>query len=50
MRSVSHLHQILVLLGILLQAQPPQEIILSSFNELIEDMEVSLAMALVYDA
>lgn len=48
--GLSHLHQILVLLCVLFQAQPPQQIILSSFNELIEDVEVPLAMALVYDA
>lgn len=47
---VSHLHQILVLLGVFLQPQSPQQVLLSSLDELIKDVEVPLAVALMHDA
>lgn len=43
----THLDQVLVLLSVPLQAQTPQQVLLPSFNQLIENVEVPLSMVLV---
>lgn len=45
--SDTHLDQILVLLGVPLQAQTSQQVLLPSLNQLIEDVEVPLPVVLV---
>lgn len=48
--SDTYFDQILVLLGVPLQAQAPQQVFLSSLNQLIEDVEVPLPVVLVNHA
>lgn len=43
----AYFDQILVLLGVPLQAQTPQQVFLSSLNQLIENVEVPLPVVLV---
>lgn len=41
------LHQVSVVLAVSLQAEPAEQIFLSSLHQLIEDVEVSLSVVLV---
>lgn len=50
MVSDTDLDQVLVLLGVPLQAQAPQQVLLSSLDQLIEDVEVPLPVVLVNHA
>lgn len=43
----THFDQVLVLLSVPLQTQAPQQVLLASFNQLIENVEVPLAVVLV---
>lgn len=45
--SRPYLDQVLVLLGVSLQAQSSQQVLLSSFDHLIENVEVPLPVVLV---
>lgn len=45
--SDTYFDQILVLLGVPLQAQASQQVLLSSLDQLIEDVEVPLPVVLV---
>lgn len=47
--SCPDLHEVLVLLGVPLQPESPEQILLTALNELIEDVEVPFSMALVHD-
>lgn len=49
--SLSHayLGEIVVMLGVSLQAQLVQEVVLSSLHKLVEDVEVSLPVILMHD-
>lgn len=40
----------MILLGALFQAQPPQQVLLPSFQQLVENVEVSLPMILMHDS
>lgn len=40
----------MILLGVLLKAQPPQQILLPSFQQLVEDVEVPLTVVLVHNS
>lgn len=46
----SYFDQVLVLLGVPLQAQAPQQVLLPSLDQLVEDVEVPLAVVLVHHA
>lgn len=43
------LHKVLVLLCVPLQAESPEQVLLATLNELIEDVEVSFSVALVHN-
>lgn len=45
--SLTYLHQVTVVLAVPLQAEPAEQIFLSSLHQLVEDMEVSLSVVLV---
>lgn len=40
----------MILLWVLLKAQPPQQILLPSFQQLVEDVEVPLTVVLVHNS
>lgn len=40
----------MILLWVLLEAQPPQQVLLPSFQQLVEDVEVPLAVVLVHNS
>lgn len=47
--SYAYLGEIVVMLGVSLQAQLVQEVVLSSLHKLVEDVEVSLPVILMHD-
>jgi len=46
----THLGEVVVTLAASLQAQPAQELLLSSLHQLVEDVEVSLSVILMHDS
>lgn len=49
LQAVSYLGEVVVLLGVSLQAQPVQQVVVPSFHHLIEDVKVSLSVILMHD-
>lgn len=47
--SYAYLGEIVVMLGVSLQAQLVQEVVLSSLHKLVEDVEVPLPVILMHD-
>lgn len=47
--SCPDLNEVLVLLCVPLQPETPEQILLATLNELIEDVEVSFSVTLVHD-
>lgn len=46
--AATHLHQVQVALGVALQAQPEQRLLLTPLQQLVEDVEVPLPVVLVH--
>lgn len=46
----THLYQVQVVLGVSFQTQPAQCLLLTSLQQLVEDMEVPLPVILVYNS